>query len=140
WVSRLEDPNQPIPTIPTLLILAKAFDVDLDVRFVPFSEMLNRLSRLRPEIHEIPRFEDDLFETTEQETKILQAPQRTSPILTDRRPPNMLPFTQAGNTRPLVTLEGTGVSKWRSEYPYALAAGGSDETLSRTSGQNSSVR
>jgi transcriptional regulator with XRE-family HTH domain len=62
WVSRLEDPNQPIPTIPTLLILAKEFDVDLDVRFVPFSEMLNRLSLLTPRAHEVPSFENDRFD------------------------------------------------------------------------------
>src|SRR5580692_114591 len=40
WVYRLEDPNQPPPTIPSLIDVAKAYDCDLDVRFRPFSETL----------------------------------------------------------------------------------------------------
>lgn len=59
WVSRLEDHNQPTPTIPALLLVAKAFDVDLDVRLVPFSELLNRLSRLTPKSLTVASFEDD---------------------------------------------------------------------------------
>ena len=59
WVSRLEDPNKPIPTIPTLLLLAKAFDVDLDVRFAPFSQMLYRISQLTPEGFQVPSFTDE---------------------------------------------------------------------------------
>ena len=59
WVSRLEDPNKPIPTIPTLLLFAKAFDVDLDVRFAPFSQMLYRISQLTPEGFQVPSFTDE---------------------------------------------------------------------------------
>ena len=62
WVSRLEDPNKPVPTVSTLLLLAKAYDVDLDVRFVPFSQMLQRLSRLTPEGFQVPSFSDE-YET-----------------------------------------------------------------------------
>ncbi len=62
WVSRLEDPNKAIPTVPTLLLLARAFDVDLDVRFAPFSQMLHRLSRLTPEGFQVPSFTDE-YET-----------------------------------------------------------------------------
>ena len=59
WVSRLEDPNKAIPTIPTLLLLAKVFDVDLDVRFSPFSRMLHQLSRLTPEGFQVPSFDEE---------------------------------------------------------------------------------
>ena len=59
WVSRLEDPNKTIPTIPTLLLLAKAFDVDLDVRFGPFSRMLHQLSGLTPEGFQVPSFDEE---------------------------------------------------------------------------------
>jgi transcriptional regulator with XRE-family HTH domain len=59
WVSRLEDPNAAIPTIPTLLIVARAFDVDLEVRFAPFSKLLDRLSALTPDSFPVPKFEDD---------------------------------------------------------------------------------
>ena len=62
WVSRLEDPNKAIPTVPTLLLFARAFDVDLDVRFARFSQMLHRLSRLTPEGFQVPSFTDE-YET-----------------------------------------------------------------------------
>jgi transcriptional regulator with XRE-family HTH domain len=59
WVSRLEDPNQPPPTISTLLQVAMAFDVDLDIRFDSFSELLDRLGRMGPDSFEVPAFEED---------------------------------------------------------------------------------
>src|SRR2546425_1254016 len=37
WVARLEDPNAALPTLSTLLSVARACDVDLQVRFAPFS-------------------------------------------------------------------------------------------------------
>jgi transcriptional regulator with XRE-family HTH domain len=40
WVARLEDPNAAAPTLSTLLQVARAFDVDLEVRFAPFSELV----------------------------------------------------------------------------------------------------
>jgi ribosome-binding protein aMBF1 (putative translation factor) len=49
WVFRLEDPNQPPPTIPTLLKVAEAFDVDLEISFRPFSHLLNRLEHMTAE-------------------------------------------------------------------------------------------
>jgi transcriptional regulator with XRE-family HTH domain len=60
WVSRLEDPNQPAPTIPSLLAVAEAFDVDLEIRFGKFSELLGRLEALTPEALEVPSFEEEL--------------------------------------------------------------------------------
>ena len=44
WVARLEDPNEAPPTLSTLLQVAYAFDVDLEVRFAPFSELVDWLS------------------------------------------------------------------------------------------------
>jgi hypothetical protein len=38
WVARLEDPNETPPTLSTLLSVAAACDVALQVRFAPFSE------------------------------------------------------------------------------------------------------
>jgi transcriptional regulator with XRE-family HTH domain len=60
WVSRLEDPNQPPPTIPSLLAVAEAFDVDLEIRFGRFSELLRRLDTITPESLEVPSFEEEL--------------------------------------------------------------------------------
>jgi transcriptional regulator with XRE-family HTH domain len=60
WVFRLEDPNQPPPTISTLLQVAEAFDVDLDISFKRFSDLLHRIERMTPESFEVPSFEEEL--------------------------------------------------------------------------------
>ena len=44
WVARLEDPNAARPTLSTLLSVAEACDVCLQVRFAPFSEFINWVS------------------------------------------------------------------------------------------------
>ena len=66
WVARLEDPNAPPPTITTLLKVAAAFDVDLVVRYAPFSETIDWVSGnphvvpgLSPESLAVPDFEND---------------------------------------------------------------------------------
>ena len=59
WVYRLEDPNEAVPTISTLLDVAKALDVDLEVRFGSFSELLDRLTRLSSDTLSVPKFNDD---------------------------------------------------------------------------------
>jgi len=60
WVSRLEDPNQTSPTIPSLLRVAEAFGVDLEIRFGRFSELLDRLGAMTPVSFEVPSFEEEL--------------------------------------------------------------------------------
>ena len=60
WVFRLEDPNQPPPTISTLLQVAEAFDVDLDISFKRFSDLLHSIERMTPESFEVPSFEEEL--------------------------------------------------------------------------------
>lgn len=40
WVFRLEDPNQPPPTIPTLIDVAEALGMSLSVSFCPLSKAL----------------------------------------------------------------------------------------------------
>jgi transcriptional regulator with XRE-family HTH domain len=44
WVARLENPNAKPATLSTLLQVAYAFDVDLQVRFAPFSELVDWIS------------------------------------------------------------------------------------------------
>jgi len=73
WIYRLEDPNAPAPTIASLLEVAKAFDVDLQVRFRPFSERLDDLSRLSAKSFTVPSFEEelsDLEQNAETESKL----------------------------------------------------------------------
>jgi len=62
WVFRLEDPNQPPPTISTLLQVAEAFDVDLEISFRTFSGLLDRIDRLTPESFEVASFEEEVSE------------------------------------------------------------------------------
>jgi transcriptional regulator with XRE-family HTH domain len=57
WTYRLEDPNATVPTIPTLLEVAEAFDVGLDVRFRSFSELLDDVASLQDACFNVPSFE-----------------------------------------------------------------------------------
>ena len=60
WAYRLEDPNAPIPTIPTLLEVAEALDIGLDVRFRRFSELWYDAVHLTSESFSVPSFEAEL--------------------------------------------------------------------------------
>lgn len=60
WVSKLEDPNYGKLTLSTLLRLASAFDVGLEVDFVPFSRVLDRALKLSPESFEVRSFAEDV--------------------------------------------------------------------------------
>jgi len=60
WVSKLEDPNYGKLTLSTLLRLASAFDVGLEVDFVPFSKVLDNALDLMPQSWQVPSFEDDV--------------------------------------------------------------------------------
>lgn len=62
WVYRLEDPNQPPPTIPSLIEVAKAYDCDLEVRFKPFSETLDDINRLSPDSLRVASFKEEYEE------------------------------------------------------------------------------
>jgi transcriptional regulator with XRE-family HTH domain len=59
WVSRLEDPNAAIPTVPTLLLVASTFDTGLKVCFAPFSELLDDVVNLSPDALYAPSFRED---------------------------------------------------------------------------------
>ena len=59
WAYRLEDPNAAPPTIPSLLEVAESFDVGLDVRFAPFSVLVDDAISLKPESFQVASFKDD---------------------------------------------------------------------------------
>jgi len=70
WVSQLENPDYGKVTVATLLGLAEAFDVSLEIRFEPFSEFLQRVSAISQEYFEISKFyEEGLQEKTYVETR-----------------------------------------------------------------------
>jgi transcriptional regulator with XRE-family HTH domain len=60
WVFRLEDPNQTPPTISTLLQVAQALDIDLEIRFRPFSDLIRGIDRMTPQTLEVPSFDEEL--------------------------------------------------------------------------------
>ncbi len=60
WAYRLEDPNEPVPTIPTLLQVAETFDIGLDVRFRKFSDILDDATSLTPQSFSVPCFEAEI--------------------------------------------------------------------------------
>jgi transcriptional regulator with XRE-family HTH domain len=60
WAYRLEDPNAPVPTIPTLLEVAATFDIGLDVRFRRYSELLDDVVSLTPASLSVPSFEAEV--------------------------------------------------------------------------------
>lgn len=59
WVSKLEDPNYGKLTLSTLLRLASAFDVGLEVDFVPFSKVLDGALSLSQESFKVASFAED---------------------------------------------------------------------------------
>jgi transcriptional regulator with XRE-family HTH domain len=59
WISKLENPNYGRLTLTTLLKLASAFDVALNVDFVPFSEILERSTHLSPESFDVPSYQEE---------------------------------------------------------------------------------
>ncbi len=60
WAYRLEDPNSAPPTIPSLLEVAEACDIGLDVRFRSFSELLTDVTTLTPASFLVPSFDAEL--------------------------------------------------------------------------------
>lgn len=70
WVSKLEDPNYGKLTLSTLLRLASAFDVGLEVDFVPFSKILGNASTA-PESFQVASFAEDKGLTSRRETSLI---------------------------------------------------------------------
>jgi transcriptional regulator with XRE-family HTH domain len=59
WVSKLEDPNYGKLTISTLLKVASAFDVGLQIDFVPYSKILGDAVCLTGASFSVSKFGDD---------------------------------------------------------------------------------
>ncbi len=66
-ISAMLKPGKSKPNIETLRRLAEAFDVGLEVRFAPFSDLIYWSDRFDPDSFSIPSFNEDsgLIETTE---------------------------------------------------------------------------
>ncbi|MBX3703331.1 MAG: helix-turn-helix transcriptional regulator [Steroidobacteraceae bacterium] len=58
-ISRLEDPEYGAFNVRTLLEMAKAFDVALLVKFIPFNELMERSRKLAPEDLAVYSYSDE---------------------------------------------------------------------------------
>ncbi len=105
WVYRLEDPNAPPPTIPTLLEVAAAFDIAVDVRFCSYSALLDDVTSLTPESFRVSSFSEELekgsFSRRERHRKRIRGnsrrrkPQRSETMAEELRPGTPPPTNRA---------------------------------------------
>jgi transcriptional regulator with XRE-family HTH domain len=96
WVLRLEDPDEVPPSISTLLSVARAFDVDLNVSFASFGELLEGLDNRPPKPLEVPSFEDEaeslearIEGAHKRETGVVVLKQRAAAASTSEGLPNL---------------------------------------------------
>ena len=61
WISQLENPEYGKVSVATLLELAEAFDTALRIKFVPFSELLDRVAERNPNDFTVASFIADDF-------------------------------------------------------------------------------
>ncbi len=59
WVSKLENPDYGKMTVATLLRLADAFDTDLEIKFRPFTESVDTLTRQSEDYFTVPSFTEE---------------------------------------------------------------------------------
>jgi transcriptional regulator with XRE-family HTH domain len=75
-ISEIETPGERRLNIETLLRLASGFDIGLEVRFVPFSELVDRSEGFDPDSFSVKSFDDEILEL-EQEPEQQRSPART---------------------------------------------------------------
>jgi transcriptional regulator with XRE-family HTH domain len=83
WVSKLENPDYGKMTVATLLRLAEAFDTDLEIKFRPFSRLLDALPTQTQEYFAVPGFDDEFGSaklTPEDLSKIKAIEDRLRPV------------------------------------------------------------
>jgi transcriptional regulator with XRE-family HTH domain len=75
-ISDLEKPTGRMPNLDTLCRIAAAYDVALEVRFVPFSELMRNSEGFSPDSFTIPTFDEELEKEAELEKARKQAEER----------------------------------------------------------------
>ncbi|MBI3939358.1 MAG: helix-turn-helix transcriptional regulator [Acidobacteria bacterium] len=124
WISRLENPNQPPPTISTLLELAKVFDVDLNVEFAPFSEMLHKLDGLSPDSFLVPDFQTEFPErdtAIEGSLEIDHLAEYLGKAQSQEPPPPSIPVND-GTPIQKLAMAGTAVTQQGRDTGFGRAA------------------
>lgn len=69
-VSEMERPGERRPNIETLLRIAEALDVGLQVRFVSFGELIEWAERFSPDDFVVPSFEEEIVQREETNQKL----------------------------------------------------------------------
>jgi len=59
WISKLENPEYGKMTVATLVRLAVAFDTDLEIKFRPFSTLIDNLPMQDGSYYDVPSFTDE---------------------------------------------------------------------------------
>jgi len=87
WVSKLENPDYGKMTVATLLRLAEAFDTDLEIKFRPFSRMLEAVP-ITPDYYVVPSFEEEFGQAqcSAEENERLETVARSDRNRSIRRP------------------------------------------------------
>lgn len=119
-ISRLENPYYGKATLTTLKRIASAYDVGLVVEFVPFSQLVNRISGtpyveygLRPESFNVASFDNEVSAGIFERQPDLAAPQEA---VLDGQMGTTVPFS--GNTMsilPVMASAGTGTASLEGE-------------------------
>jgi transcriptional regulator with XRE-family HTH domain len=72
-ISALLRPGKVRPNIETLRRIAEAFDCGLEVRFVPFGDLVRWSERFNPEHFNIPTFDEEIEQAEELENAVIAA-------------------------------------------------------------------
>lgn len=115
-ISRLESSAYGKPTITTLKRIARVYDVALEVRFLPFSELVNRISGtpfveygLSSDALDVPNFDEELERGRFAETGgIAEIVTPKKPSRRESKPP-ISPFDLAAGTK-------RQEEAWQAEY------------------------
>jgi transcriptional regulator with XRE-family HTH domain len=105
-VSRLEDPDYGRLSLKTLLELAAAFDVALMIRFVAFSELLERTTDLSPEALAVADFARDSLQPT--------------PLVSGSLREQMRDWTQRASSPHVSVLQHEPPRQFRPSVPLSL--------------------
>lgn len=117
-ISRMEDPDYGRLSITTLKKIAAAFDVALEVKFVPFSEFVGSIRSLCPEFYTPPAFDQD----EDMARIIAESEQPVAPVEIGHRVGKIIEFHLSGATRISVAPSiNIGYSISNDREPEAVA-------------------
>jgi transcriptional regulator with XRE-family HTH domain len=109
WISKLEDPDYGKMTVATLLRLAQTFDTDIEIKFRPFSKMLDTIPIQGPEYFHVQSFEKEFgLPAAENISKVQDMAERSGIFIDARKQSSALALVPSGvaNARPEFPVQG----------------------------------